>query len=229
LSLPGSSFTLKEILEGRPGREIMKKYDVVVIGSGAGLALVNRSIMQGLKAALVDRGPLGGTCLNLGCIPSKMLILPADRIMEIKDAARLGIDAKIKKMNFQKVPHAVFTYPQIAAVGLTQAAAGELYDDVLVGYARYRDVAMGEAMMEENGFAKAVVRKGTGDILGFHIIGPHVSILIQEVVNAVAGRQTVMPVLRSMHIHPALSELIQTVMENLREPQALKKAKEAQS
>jgi hypothetical protein len=45
----------------------------------------------------------------------------------------------------------------------------------------------------------------------------------------VAGRQTVMPVLRSMHIHPALSELIQTVMENLREPQALKKAKEAQS
>jgi mycothione reductase len=125
--------------------------------------------------------------------------------------------AKIK-MNFRAVPHAVFTYPQIASVGLTEAAAGKLYDDVLVGYARFRDVAMGEAMMEENGFAKAVVQEGTGKILGFHIIGPHAALLIQEVVNAVADELTVMTILESMHIHPALSELIQTTIDNLQEP-----------
>jgi mycothione reductase len=81
----------------------MKKYDVIVIGSGAGLLLVNRSISHGLSVALVDRGPLGGTCLNLGCIPSKMLILPADRIMEIKEAAKLGIYAKIEEIDFAAI------------------------------------------------------------------------------------------------------------------------------
>jgi len=86
-----------------------------------------------------------------------------------------------------RMRNTVFTYPQIASVGLAEAAAGKLYDDVMVGFARFRDVAMGEAMMEENGFAKAVVQKGTGKILGFHIIGPHAAILIQEVANAVAG------------------------------------------
>jgi mycothione reductase len=81
----------------------MKKYDVIVIGSGAGLLLVNRSILHGLSVALVDRGPLGGTCLNLGCIPSKMLIFPADRIMEIREAAKLGIYAKIEEIDFAAI------------------------------------------------------------------------------------------------------------------------------
>lgn len=57
----------------------MKEYDVIVIGSGAGSIIVDQALAHGLKVALVDRGPLGGTCLNVGCIPSKMLIFPADR------------------------------------------------------------------------------------------------------------------------------------------------------
>ena len=57
----------------------MKEYDVIVIGSGAGMIIVEGALSQGLKVALVDRGPLGGTCLNVGCIPSKkgMYIHPA--------------------------------------------------------------------------------------------------------------------------------------------------------
>ena len=61
----------------------MKQYDVVVIGSGSGGEIVDASLSRGFSVAWIDKGPLGGTCLNVGCIPSKMLIYPADRIVEI--------------------------------------------------------------------------------------------------------------------------------------------------
>jgi mycothione reductase len=79
----------------------MEKYDVVVIGSGAGMVVVEEALAHGLKVALVDRGPTGGTCLNTGCIPSKMLILAADRIVEAQEAKKLGVVAEIKKYRLQ--------------------------------------------------------------------------------------------------------------------------------
>lgn len=72
----------------------MNKYDVIVIGSGCGMLIVEEAISHGLKVALVDRGPVGGTCLNLGCIPSKMLIHVADRIVEIQEARYWSRDSR---------------------------------------------------------------------------------------------------------------------------------------
>ncbi len=118
------------------------------------------------------------------------------------------------KMDFGIVPHAVYTHPQIASIGLTEEEARREYD-VLVGRANYSDVAKGKAMMEENGFAKAIVDKKTRLILGFHIIGPEASSLIQEVVNAVANRLPVESVTDSMHIFPALPEIITETLNNL--------------
>lgn len=69
----------------------MKEYDVIVVGSGCGMNIVNEALAHGMEVALVDKGPLGGTCLNLGCIPSKMLIFAADRITEIQEARKLGM------------------------------------------------------------------------------------------------------------------------------------------
>ena len=454
----------------------MKEYDVIVIGSGSGMTIVDRALREGNKVALIDKGPLGGTCLNIGCIPSKMLIFPADRIMEINDSEKFGIKAEIKdidfskimdrirntikpsqehmrkgieqvpdldffetigrfidkytldvngkkikgkkifissgarplippikgienckyltnenifdlkkqprsmlivgggyiaaefghffsavgtevtivqrgprilrneepeisymitkemskrmkislntevvevinnndsytligknkksndkkefsaetiliaagrksnadllqvektdvktnekgyvivnefletsqkniwawgdaigkymfrhsandevevawhnsihkqkaKMHYHAIPHAVFSYPQIASVGVSEIEAKKSYD-ILVGYAKYSDVAKGQAMTEENGFAKAIVEKNSGKILGFHIIGPYAPILIQEVTNAMAIGGTVQHVAHGMHIHPALPELILRTFGNLRE------------
>jgi choline dehydrogenase-like flavoprotein len=59
----------------------MKKYDLVIIGSGSGAIVMEEAVAHGLKVALVDRGSLGGSCLNLGCIPSKMILYPADRVV----------------------------------------------------------------------------------------------------------------------------------------------------
>lgn len=71
-------------------------------------------------------------------------------------------------------------------------------------------------MMEEEGFAKAIVEKGTQRILGFHMIGPEASTLIQEVVNVMANEESVESITRSMHIFPALSELIPDTLSNLK-------------
>jgi mycothione reductase len=118
------------------------------------------------------------------------------------------------RMDFETVPHAVFTYPQIASVGMTETQARKDHA-ILVGKASYSDTVMGEAMGEEEGFAKAIVEKGTGRILGFHIIGPQASILIQEVVNAVILKQTTETITGCMHIFPALSNLITETLDNL--------------
>jgi mycothione reductase len=454
-----------------------REYDVIVIGSGSGMGVVSDALEDGLKVALVDRGPLGGTCPNLGCIPTKVLVYPADRVMEIREAAKLGIEARIEKVDFGAVmahmrryvgdilegaktrivsgdnftfyngqgrfvaentievngeqikadriaivcgsrpvvppipglagvdyitnegaleltvlpesliiigggyiavefghffeamgsqvtmiemmdrlvtseepeisdllltelrkrmevltgtraievkstptgvtvvtegsdgqtrevsaaklmlavgrrpntdtldlektgvkldprgyvevdeyletsrpgiyasgdanghqmfthmanyeadvvshnmlrekslkvdyhaaPHAAFTHPQIASVGLRQAEAAKDHH-VLIGQAHYRDVVKGEAMLEEQGFAKAIVDADTDAILGFHIIGPYAPILIQEVTAIMAAGGTVEDVFRGIHIHPAMPELIQSTLGSLNPPE----------
>ncbi len=121
------------------------------------------------------------------------------------------------KMDFSVVPHAVFTYPQVASVGLKEKEAKMQGHQILVGLGLYRDTAMGGAMGEPAGFVKVIVERETGKILGAHIIGPEASILIQEIVNAmVIEPGTFAPIARGMHIHPALSEVVQNAFGNLR-------------
>lgn len=128
-----------------------------------------------------------------------------------------SIHEKKVRMDYRATPYAVFSHPQIASVGLTEEQARKDYD-ILVGKAKYSDVAKGIAMMEEEGFAKATVEKNSGRILGFHIIGPYAPILIQEVINTMANKGNIQSIANGMHIHPALTELILTTLGNIREP-----------
>jgi len=118
------------------------------------------------------------------------------------------------RMAFEFVPHAVYTNPQIASVGMTEQQARKDYD-ILVGRANYSDTVMGEAMVEHEGFAKAIVEKGTMKILGFHIIGPHAAILIQEVANAMINGGAVKSITGCMHIFPSLSNVVTETFGNL--------------
>ena len=81
----------------------MKDYDVIIIGSGSGANLVNDALSHDKTVAIVDKGPVGGTCMNVGCIPTKMIVYPADRIMEIREAWKLGITAEIKEIDFASI------------------------------------------------------------------------------------------------------------------------------
>ena len=120
------------------------------------------------------------------------------------------------KMSYDAIPHAAYSHPQIAAVGLTEEQARQDHD-ILVARVPYTDVAKGEAMMEQEGFAKAIVDKESMKILGFHIIGPFAPTLIQEVVNAMTSGGNIKEINDGIHIHPALSELIQNTVNSLEE------------
>lgn len=61
-----SWYTKKENLPAREEMTVMKTYDVVILGSGAGANLIGDVLEHGKSLALVDRGPVGGTCLNTG-------------------------------------------------------------------------------------------------------------------------------------------------------------------
>lgn len=121
------------------------------------------------------------------------------------------------EMQYHAAPHAVFSFPQIAAVGLTQKEAEEAGYDILIGMASYDQVAKGIAMMESTGFAKAIVDKNDFRILGFHIVGPYAPIVIQEVITIMELKGKVGHIGQAMHIHPALSELVQRTLGNLKE------------
>ncbi len=131
--------------------------------------------------------------------------------------AMLAVDnvlhGKRQKMDYSAVPHAVYSHPQIASVGLSEEKAMAKYK-VLIGKAKYYDVAYGVAMLEKEGFAKAIIQQETGRILGFHVIGPDAPVLIQEVINAMSSKGNVDEIFSSLHIHPALTELIPSTLGN---------------
>jgi dihydrolipoamide dehydrogenase len=70
----------------------LQKFDLIVIGSGSGLDVANAAYQQGLRVAIIEKARMGGTCLNNGCIPSKLLIHSADVAETIKIANLFGID-----------------------------------------------------------------------------------------------------------------------------------------
>jgi len=78
----------------------MKHFDVLIVGSGSGMMIADAAVNNGKTVALVEMAKLGGTCLNVGCIPSKMVIYPADMVNQIKHAEQLGIKVTIDEIDF---------------------------------------------------------------------------------------------------------------------------------
>lgn len=119
-------------------------------------------------------------------------------------------------VDYSAMPHAVFSNPQIAGVGATEdelKAKGIAYT---VGIAEYKNTAMGEAHQEADGFVKALADENKHEILGCHIIGPEASTLIHEVIVAMKAKMDVSVITNSIHIHPAMSEVVQRAFLKLR-------------
>ena len=132
-----------------------------------------------------------------------------------------AVQKKGVKVDYHAVPHAVFTYPEVASVGLGEKEAIAKYDadKVLIGVQRYEDTAKGQAMDAKDYFCKVIVERATLRILGAHIVGPQASLLIQEIVNLMyTHEQSALPIMHGMHIHPALSEVVAKAFESLMSP-----------
>jgi dihydrolipoamide dehydrogenase len=124
-----------------------------------------------------------------------------------------------EKVNYHAIPHAVFTYPEIAAVGLRQKEAIEKYgeENVLIGFIQYEDTAYGRAMEVKDYFVKVIVETTTSKILGAHIIGPYASLLIQEIITQMYTEDgSYSPILNGMHIHPSLSQVVERAFARLK-------------
>jgi len=136
---------------------------------------------------------------------------------EASIAAENLINGEQLEINYHACPHAIYSYPQIASVGMTEKQAKGAGYTLLVGTTAYMDVAKGEALMESDGFVKIILNKDTADILGCHIIGPYAPILIQEVVNAMTTGGQTDELINGIHIHPAMPEVIQASLSHLEE------------
>jgi mycothione reductase len=114
------------------------------------------------------------------------------------------------------VPAAVFTDPQMAAVGLTEAEAREAGHDVVVKVQKYSDTAYGWAMEDRHGVAKLIGDRATGKILGAHVMGYQASSIIQPIIGAMTFGLTAKEVARGQYwIHPALPEVIENALLGL--------------
>ena len=122
-----------------------------------------------------------------------------------------------RKINYHPMPHAIFTTPQIAGVGITEQEAKRKNINYVIGKYNYKNTGMGAALAEENGFVKLIVSERTKEILGCHIMGPHSSILLHQVLIAIkADKKRALNLLRNtVHIHPALNEVVQRAAFNV--------------
>src|SRR5919204_4306093 len=82
-------------------------FDLIVIGSGSGLDVANAVYQDGLKVAVIEKDKMGGTCLNRGCVPSKLLIHSADISEIIKKANLFGIEVERFSIDFESIVNRV--------------------------------------------------------------------------------------------------------------------------
>jgi mycothione reductase len=127
------------------------------------------------------------------------------------------LDRKVK-VDYHAVPHAVFTYPEVASVGMLEKEAVEKLgkEKVMIGYYEYENTAKGEAMNVKDYFVKVIVNGSNNEIVGAHIIGPQASVLIQEIVNVMyAPTRSADIIEEAIHIHPAMNEVVQRAIGSL--------------
>lgn len=117
-----------------------------------------------------------------------------------------------RTVNYQSIPAAAFTHPEVSFVGLTEPAAQELAAQEGFEVASVKTYFKGNSKAlaegESDGLAKVIYRKDTGEVLGAHILGLHASDLIQEAANAIAQGQSVTDLSYCVHTHPTLSEVL---------------------
>lgn len=85
----------------------MAHFDLLIIGGGSGNSILTPEF-DDWNVAMVERGPLGGTCLNVGCIPSKMFVLPADRVVEAAESAALDVTIPEARADWSAIRDRIF-------------------------------------------------------------------------------------------------------------------------
>ena len=115
----------------------------------------------------------------------------------------LGEDAK---MDYDVVPNVVYTHPEVATVGLTEAQAKEKYPDAKASRFSFKASGRALALGESDGLLKLITAGAHGRIVGAHIVGPSASELVAEATLAIRLEATAEDVIATIHAHPTLAE-----------------------
>jgi len=129
---------------------------------------------------------------------------------EAKHVVMNAVEGKKVAVNYRVMPHAIYSSPQVAGVGMREQDLKEKKIEYAVGKYPYIKTGMGKALQDEDGFVKILVDKSTQKIIGAHILGTDASVLIHEIVVAMAAAGGDLDAIKnSIHIHPSLSEVVQ--------------------
>jgi dihydrolipoamide dehydrogenase len=115
---------------------------------------------------------------------------------------------QVEPLDYSAIPACTYCHPQVASVGLSEKDAAAQGRSVRVGRFPLKACGKAVAMGETGGFAKTIVDAESGKILGCHLIGPHVTELVSEMVLARSVGLTASDLLRAVHPHPTLSEVV---------------------
>lgn len=118
------------------------------------------------------------------------------------------------KMDYKAVPNCVYTVPEVSSVGLTQGEADAKGYDVVVGKANFRIFGKAMAIGEQDGFVKIIAERKYGEVLGVHMVGPHVTDMVAAGVAALRLEATMDFMAETMHAHPTLSEAMLEAYED---------------
>ncbi len=139
----------------------MKTFDLLVIGSGSGLDIVAEADDRGLSVAVVEEGPFGGTCLNRGCIPSKILIHCADVMETVQGAARFGITTRVEGVDWEFIVRRAFEEIDEDARAIEEGNRDASNTTVFKGAARFVAPKTLEVAGERIGAETVVIAAGT--------------------------------------------------------------------
>jgi len=138
------------------------------------------------------------------CVPGPML---AHKAEEEGVVAAEVIAGKPAHMHYKSIPSVVYTWPEIASVGLTERQLKDAGRQYKSGKFPFSANGRARSLGESSGFVKFVTDAGTDELLGCHMIGPNVSELIAEVVLGFEYRASADDIGMTVHAHPTLSEV----------------------
>ncbi|MEO7573574.1 MAG: FAD-dependent oxidoreductase, partial [Acidimicrobiales bacterium] len=128
-------------------------------------------------------------------------------------AHNLAHPDQLQRLPHHLVPHAVFSDPQVASVGLTETQAIEHGIDHSIAVRRYADSAYGWALEDTTSFVKVIADPATRLLLGVHIIGPQAATLLQPLLQAMQLGQTIDQLAHDvLYVHPALTEVLEQAL-----------------
>ncbi|MBK7628533.1 MAG: dihydrolipoyl dehydrogenase [Bacteroidales bacterium] len=136
--------------------------------------------------------------------PALAHVASAEGIICVEKIAGMDVDP----LDYKNIPGCTYTNPEIASVGLTEAAAKEAGYEIKVGKFPFTASGKASAAGAKDGFVKLVFDASYGELLGAHMIGANVTEMIAEVVVARKLESTAHEIIKAVHPHPTMSEAI---------------------